>query len=154
MRWMSAVVGLALLPSIAPDLFDLGCPHHLGHADAEGHARDAGYPGSGADHPGSGAGHPGPGADHPGPGADHAPAWDHLAALSSGHDAHDGTLPPPCTCIGSCPTSSGPSAPSGPAAIAPAFRATVSTRTTPTLERVAARRAPYTLPFANAPPLA
>ena len=133
MRWMSAVVALVLLPSIAPDLLDLGCPHHLGHADAEGHAHEA---------------------DHHGAPAHHAPAGDHLAVLAGGHGADDGTLPPPCTCVGSCPTSAGPSAPSGPAATAPAFRATVSTRTIPTFERVAAPRAPYTLPFANGPPLA
>lgn len=140
MRWMSAVVALVLLPSIAPDLFDLGCPHHIGHADAEGHARDAD--------------HHGHDADHHGPIADHAPAREHLAARAGGYDAHDGTLPPPCTCVGSCPTSSGPSAPSSPVATAPAFRAAVSSRATPTLERVADRRAPYTLPFANGPPLA
>ncbi len=133
MRWMSAVVTLVLLPSMAPDLFDLGCPHHLGHVDAEGHAHDA---------------------DHARPGADHASAGGHFAALAGGHDAHDGTLPPPCTCVGSCPTSAGPSAPSNPAATGPAFRATVSARTIPALERVPNRRAPYTLPFANAPPLA
>ena len=131
MRWMSAVVALMLLPSMAPDLFDLGCPHHLGHTDAEGHAHDA---------------------DHTGPGANHL-AGKHFAARAGGHDAHDGTLPPPCTCVGSCQTSSGPSAPSGPAATAPAFRATVSARARPALERVADRRAPYTLPFANGPPL-
>ena len=72
MRWMSAVVALALLPSVAPDLFDLGCPHHLGHADAEGHAHHAG---------------------HPGPAMDHAPAGGHFAPPTGGHDTHDGTLP-------------------------------------------------------------
>lgn len=147
MRWMSAVVTLVLLPSMAPDLFDLGCPHHLGHADAEGHARDA-------DHHGPSGDHAGPGAEHHRPGADYAPAGEHFAARAGGHDAHDGTLPPPCTCVGSCPTSAGPSAPSNPAATGPAFRATVSARTIPALERVPNRRAPYTLPFANAPPLA
>lgn len=132
-RWMSAVVALVLLPSIAPDLLDLACPHHFGHADAEGHS---------------------PEAEHHGGAAHHAPAGDHYESLADGHGAHDGTLPPPCTCVGSCPTSAGPSAPSGAAAIAPALRATVSTRTVPAQERAAVRRAPYTLPFANAPPLA
>ena len=133
MRWMSAVVALVLLPSIAPDLFDLGCPHHLGHADAEGHAHEP---------------------VHHGAAADHASAGDHLAALAGGHDARDESLPPPCTCVGSCPTSAGPSAPSGPAATAPAFQATVSAGTTPARDRTPTRRAPYTLPFANGPPLA
>lgn len=133
MRWTSAVVALVLLPSMAPDLFDLGCPHHLGHADAEEHAHQAAHHGTAADHAGDG---------------------EHTPALAGGHDAHDGTLPPPCTCVGSCPTSAGPSAPSGAAAIAPALRATVSTRTVPALDRAPARRAPYTLPFANGPPLA
>ncbi|MYG35802.1 MAG: hypothetical protein F4205_09930, partial [Gemmatimonadetes bacterium] len=77
MRCTSAVVALVLLPSIAPDLFDLGCPHHLGHADAEEHAHEA--------------------VHHGGAAADHASAGEHIPALAASHDAHDGTLPPPCT---------------------------------------------------------
>ena len=137
---MSAVVALVVLPSMAPDLLGLGCPQHLGHAVGEGHPHEA-------DRHGAVANHHGPVAHHDG-------ASEPLATLPGGHDAHDDTLPPPCTCVGSCPTSAGPPAPSDPAATAPAFHATVSTRTTATPERVAARRAPYTLPFATAPPLA
>ena len=133
MRRMSAVVALVLPPSIAPDLLDLGCPHHIGHSDGQGHVHEEFHHGAAAHHAGSS---------------------EHLGTLAGGLDAHGGTLPPPCTCVGSCPTSAGPSAPSGPAATAPAVHATVSTRTTPTLDRVAARRAPYVLPFANGPPLA
>ena len=133
MRWTSAVVALVLLPSIAPDLFDLGCPHHLGHADAEEHAHEA---------------------VHHGAAADHTSAGEHIPALAASPDAQDGSLPPPCTCVGSCPTSAGPSVPAGPAATTPAIQATVSARATPTLDRAPARRAPYTLPFANGPPLA
>lgn len=133
MRWMSAVVALVLLPSIAPDLFDLGCPHHVGHKHAEGHTREANHHGASAHHAGAGA---------------------HPRAADYGHHSHHGTVPPPCTCVGSCPTSAGPSTPAGPVAIAPAFQATVSAGTTAAHDRAPTRRAPYTLPFANGPPLA
>ena len=125
LRWMSAVVALVLLPSLASDLLGLGCPHHIEHEAA---------------HPGAAAG------DEPGAG--------HRAAHAGGHDAGEGALPPPCTCVGNCPTSAGPSALLGRAATAAVLRATVFTPSAPAAQRVAVPRAPYALPFANGPPLA
>ena len=138
-RRFSALVALVLLPSIAPGLFGRECPHHLGHGAASGGSAVA------AEHAGGLAGH----AGHAHAPQDHAPGtWVHGNAAPGHHDT-----PPPCDCVGSCPTSSGPAAPTAPPPVALATAATTPAPATPTVRRLAPRRAPYTLPFANAPPL-
>lgn len=147
-RRFSAVVALVLLPSIAPGLFGRECPHHLGHGG--GHAGGAGHAG----HTGL-TGHAGhahaPQADVPQvhPTGTHAPGTGVHGDAEPGHD----DVPPPCTCVGSCPTSSGPATPTAPPPVALAAAATTAAPATPSARRPAPRRAPYTLPFANAPPL-
>ena len=148
-RRFSAVVALVLLPSIAPSLFGRECPHHLGHGAVSGGSAVA------AEHAGGLAGHVG--HAHP-PQAhandahahqDHAPGTGvHGDAGSSHHDT-----PPPCDCVGSCPTSSGPATPTAPLPGALATAATTPAPATPSARQPTPRRAPYTLPFANAPPL-
>lgn len=157
LRGISAVVALVLVPSIAPELFGQGCPHHLGHG-AGGHGaagiervHGAGGHSDAADHPAadgdSGPGHHSHTATHP---TTHPAQPTHPPTAPAHVHVH---VPPPCTCVGSCPTSSGPAAPTAPPPVTLAPTATTPARNTTPAPQPTPRRAPYTLPFANAPPL-
>lgn len=130
-RMLSLLVVFVLSPTLAPWLPDLGCPHHDGLA--AGHASHHGAP------------HAGGGTDGHGAGAAGLPSSDH----------HSGprAAPPPCDCLGKCPTSAGPVQPSAHQA-EPFAHSAVRTvfRRDPT-SRTSRIRAPYLLPFPNGPPL-
>ncbi len=140
LRGFSALVALVLLPSIAPDALGRGCPHHLGH-EAGGGGGVAGEHGHGSNAHANDA--------HRNDLHSHAPGTGTHRDAGTGHD----DVPPPCTCVGSCPTSSGPAAPTAPPPVALATATTSTAPTTLAARQPSPRRAPYTLPLANAPPL-
>lgn len=130
-RMLSLLVLFVLSPTLAPWLPGLGCPHHDGAAAS--HASHHGAPSADGGMDGHGAGTAGlPSSDH--------------------HSGH-GAAPPPCDCLGKCPTSVGPVQPSAHQA-EPFARSAVQTvsRRDPA-SRTSRIRAPYLLPFPNGPPL-
>ena len=144
---MSALVALVLLPSIVPDLFGLGCLHHLGHGGSDGHEHVAahGVPGDAAG-PDRQHGHRSEGSASP-----FAPAGTHGAMPA--REGHPSGSAPPCTCVGSCPTSTGPAAPATELAASLTPAGIWSRTNEPSFDQAPVLRAAYILPFANAPPL-
>ena len=136
-RLLGLLVVFVLSPTLAPWLPGLGCPHHDG--TATGHPSHHSAP-----HAGGGTHGDGEGTHGHGDGAAGAPSSDH----------HSGprTAPPPCDCLGKCPTSAGPIYPSAHQA-EPVAQSSVATapRRDPA-SRIAPSRAPYLLPFPNGPP--
>ncbi|MCY3809954.1 MAG: hypothetical protein OXG58_11130 [Gemmatimonadetes bacterium] len=132
-RLMGLLVLLALALPSASALVGLGCPHHAAGAGHGGHAESVGH-GAGSDH---GGGH----HEHEAPSADRAAPEEPLPAPS-----------PPCDCVGECPVPTALGAP--PAQLRQGLAATgLVAAQSAHPEAPASVRRPYTLPFANAPPL-
>lgn len=138
MRLLGVIVALVLSPSAVPWIPGTGCPHHMGPG-AHG-AQAAEGPGGAVD--GNGRNTGGHAAHHGGP-------------LAEGHGPDSGSshTTPPCDCLGKCPVPAGPALPATDG-LRPASQALVVASSGPRASpRLPFGRAPYTLPFANGPPL-
>jgi hypothetical protein len=137
-RFAGGLLLLAMLPSFAPDTWGLSCLHHAPHDGAGEH-----QPPETREHHAAASGHE-PDAGTPST---------HLAEASDHGAGHHDPQAPPCTCAGECSTSTGPPAPTRttvcglPPVYPEAIRVSQASSAPP------AERAPYLLPFANAPPL-
>ena len=164
MRALTGVVALVVLPSMAPDVFGIACPHHGGEHHGSSGVREASSPeGTGsarhtesgeATDPGlgerTGSSHPAGSPAHTGSPAHHAPAPDPASTTHTGFPSGGA---PPCTCAGECPLSGG-------TAVSVAVEREAEPVSVVVVRRVRQRPAPHVpappffLPFATAPPRA
>jgi len=133
LRAFSAIVALAIVPSMVPDAFAVACPHHISHGSPEAPAPD------GVDHGKTG--------HHE---ASETPTQDGVDHGKTGH----GERGAPCTCLGRCPVSQAPSSPSPPpATTAPDREATVEASLLREVVEPLVGTPAYLHPPANGPPV-
>lgn len=138
MRLVGLVVALVLSPSAVPWVPGTGCPHHTGTGGHGAHPADARDAVIDA---------------HADTAGEHAAR--HGGRLAEGHQPDSGPshAPPPCDCLGECPVPAGPALPATHG-LRLESQALVAASSGPSpSSRLPFGRAPYTLPFANGPPL-
>ena len=144
MRLVSLVVAVVLSPSVVPWVPGTGCPHHTGTGAHSAESADG--------HAGPTDGHGATAAGHGNAAGEHAA---HHGARLAGHgpDSESSHAPPPCDCLGKCPVPAGPALPVTDG-LRLASQTFVAASSGPSASpRLPFGRAPYTLPYANGPPL-